>query len=404
MSDPLLTIRGLRKSYGEVEVLRGIDLEVGRGETVALLGPSGSGKTTLLRVLMGFEQGTGEVLLRGQRIDTVEPHRRGIGLVFQNYALFPHLDVRGNVTFGPRSLGWDRQRIESRLLELLRLVDLEGYAERKIGELSGGQQQRVALARALASGPDLLLLDEPLSNLDPDLRERTRGQLADALAQVETTCLLVTHEQDEAFELGDQVAVLSAGRLEQIDTPARLYGQPATAFVASFIGRSTMLEGWFANGGPAAASGEFAHLNLDLFEPDGGPRWTVRSPASPATGRHEFWSQGMRWQIWVRPEEWHVEPWGSAAELDQNVLGGIVRGVRFAGPLTFAKVVLEAGPTIEVASASVSAEQGTGAPTLGQKVGLRLADGACPVAFPAQHEAPHEASREGASVAPSWSK
>ncbi|REJ74305.1 MAG: ABC transporter ATP-binding protein [Acidobacteria bacterium] len=379
----MLKIRDLHLAYGAVEVLRGIDLDVERGETVALLGPSGSGKTTLLRVLMGFEQGSGIVELRGKRLDGVPPHRRGIGLVFQNYALFPHLDVRGNVLFGPRSLGWDASRCEERLGEMLELVGLTGYERRRIGELSGGQQQRVALARALATEPDLLLLDEPLSNLDPELRERTRQQLADALRAVETTCLLVTHEQDEAFELGDRVAVLSAGRLEQVDVPERLYRTPATAFVASFIGRSSVLDAWPTErrGGelrvrPLRADAEASWPVLAPTERSGSPIEVVGPPGGEAPLR-----------MWVRPEDWDVEVRGGERRHDaaadgsggEQWLSGTVADVRFAGALSYLEIV------VEEARIEVALLQGRVDPDALQRgcaVRLRPRSGALPVVFP----------------------
>lgn len=207
---------------------------------LVLLGPSGSGKTTTLRLLAGFEApDTGRLWVEGEEVTGVEPVARRFGMVFQHYALFPHLDVGENVAFGLESLGVRGDHLGQRVARALALVDLVGFERRRISQLSGGQQQRVALARALAPEPRVLLLDEPLSNLDPALRERTRREIRELIRRVGITTVFVTHEQDEAFDLGDRVAVLRAGRLEQVGTPEELYATPANEFVAEFVGRSS---------------------------------------------------------------------------------------------------------------------------------------------------------------------
>src|SRR4051794_5036912 len=209
---------------------------------LALLGPSGSGKTTTLRLLAGFDiPDAGRVWVEDEDVTGIEPVARRFGMVFQHYALFPHLDVGENVAFGLESLGIRGDALAERISRALALVDLAGFERRRIGQLSGGQQQRVALARALAPEPRVLLLDEPLSNLDPALRERTRGEIRELIQRVGITTVLVTHEQEEAFDLGDRVAVLRGGRLEQVGTPEDLYAPPANPFVADFVGRSTAL-------------------------------------------------------------------------------------------------------------------------------------------------------------------
>ena len=210
---------------------------------LALLGPSGSGKTTTLRLLAGFEApDSGRVVVDGEDVTRVEPVGRRFGMVFQHYALFPHLDVGQNVAFGLESAGTRGDELRGRVARALELVDLAGFERRRVGQLSGGQQQRVALARALAPEPRVLLLDEPLSNLDPTLRERTRREIRDLIRRLGITTVLVTHEQDEAFDLGDRVAVLRSGRLEQVGTPDELYSVPANLFVGGFVGRSSMLD------------------------------------------------------------------------------------------------------------------------------------------------------------------
>jgi ABC-type Fe3+/spermidine/putrescine transport system ATPase subunit len=235
-----LALDGLRIRFSDAVTVGPVSLDIARGEILALLGPSGSGKTTLLRLLAGFETpDSGRVRVDGEDVTAVPPARRRFGMVFQHYALFPHLDVGANVAFG---LASDAER-DRRTAEALRLVDLAGFERRKVQELSGGQQQRVALARALAPEPRVLLLDEPLSNLDPSLRERTRRELRELIARVGITTVFVTHEQDEAFDLGDRVAVLQQGRLEQCATPDELYERPASLFVAGFVGRANVLRG-----------------------------------------------------------------------------------------------------------------------------------------------------------------
>ena len=241
MDAPFLSLRGLTKRFEGAIAVHDLTLEVARGEILALLGPSGSGKTTTLRLLAGFETpDAGAILVSGEDVTRVAPAARRFGMVFQHYALFPHLDVGANVAFGLAARGEAAAR---RVREVLAMVDLAGYERRPVAALSGGQQQRVALARSLAPEPRVLLLDEPLSNLDPSLRERTRRELRRAIRQVGITTVFVTHEQEEAFDLGDRVAVLHRGRLEQVGTPDELYDEPASAFVAGFVGRTAALPG-----------------------------------------------------------------------------------------------------------------------------------------------------------------
>ena len=238
-----LRLEGLVKRFDGVVAVDGVSLALERGEMLALLGPSGSGKTTTLRLLAGFESpDAGRVIVDGDDVTRVEPVARRFGMVFQHYALFPHLDAGENVAFGLESGGARGDDLRRRVARALELVDLAGFERRRVGQLSGGQQQRVALARALAPEPRVLLLDEPLSNLDPTLRERTRREIRELIRRVGITTVLVTHEQDEAFDLGDRVAVLRSGRLEQVGTPDELYGTPANLFVGGFVGRSSTLD------------------------------------------------------------------------------------------------------------------------------------------------------------------
>jgi len=247
-----LSLESLAKAFDGRAVVRDLTLEVPRGEVLALLGPSGSGKTTTLRLLAGFEHAdSGRILVEGADVCGLRPEARRFGMVFQHYALFPHLDVGENVAFG---LAGPREDVARRVAEALAMVDLSGYERRAVSELSGGQQQRVALARSLAPSPRVLLLDEPLSNLDPSLRERTRRELRGALRRAGITTVFVTHEQEEAFDLGDRVAVLHEGTLEQVGTPDELYDAPATAFVAGFVGRSSRVPGPLAGGASGAVA------------------------------------------------------------------------------------------------------------------------------------------------------
>jgi putative spermidine/putrescine transport system ATP-binding protein len=233
-----ITLDGVRKRWSDAVAIGPLSLEIPRGEILALLGPSGSGKTTVLRLLGGFETcDAGRMVIGEEDVTAVPPARRRCGMVFQHYALFPHLDVGENVAFGLRG------NATAKVAEALALVGLDGFERRRVQELSGGQQQRVALARALAPEPRLLLLDEPLSNLDPSLRERTRRELRALIKRVGITSIFVTHEQEEAFDLGDRVAVLQAGRLEQLAPADELYDHPASLFVATFVGRANVLRG-----------------------------------------------------------------------------------------------------------------------------------------------------------------
>jgi ABC-type Fe3+/spermidine/putrescine transport system ATPase subunit len=233
---------GVRKQWSMTVTVGPLSFDVPQGEILALLGPSGSGKTTALRLLAGFEAAdAGRILIGGEDVTRTPPARRRCGMVFQHYALFPHLDVGENVAFGLAGRGKGEE--ERVVADTLRLVGLDGFERRRVQELSGGQQQRVALARALAPEPRVLLLDEPLSNLDPALRERTRRELRALIKRVGITSIFVTHEQEEAFDLGDRVAVLEAGRLEQLGTAEELYERPASLFVATFVGRANVLRG-----------------------------------------------------------------------------------------------------------------------------------------------------------------
>jgi putative spermidine/putrescine transport system ATP-binding protein len=241
---PAVSLRGVRKVFAEVTAVDGVDLDVRDGEFFAMLGPSGSGKTTVLRMIAGFETPTeGEVRLGGRDVTRLAPFDRDVNTVFQDYALFPHMNVLANVEYGLKVKKVPAKERRERALEALRTVRLEGYDKRKPGQLSGGQRQRVALARALVNRPKVLLLDEPLGALDLKLREEMQVELKAIQRQIGITFLFVTHDQEEALTMSDRIAVFNAGRIEQIGTPAEVYERPATAFVAGFVGTSNLIEG-----------------------------------------------------------------------------------------------------------------------------------------------------------------
>jgi len=354
----MLRLENLTRRFGETVAVDGVSLEVPAGEFLTLLGPSGCGKTTTLRMIAGFEHPTsGRVVLGGRDVSHLPPQTRGVGMVFQNYALFPHLDVWENVAFGLKSRGEKREAIGPKVERALALVEMAPYARRKVQALSGGQQQRVALARALAPEPPLLLLDEPLSNLDAALRERTRDELRALLKQLGMTAVFVTHDQEEAFALSDRVAVLDRGRLQQLGTPEALYAAPVNAFVASFLGRA----GFFA-GAVESVEGEHALCVLP-----GGARWRARLAADAPP------SPGESVRLMVRPEALALAGEGAGA------VPGRVLDRRFAGAATFYRVSVDGGSEVLVQGRPGEADPG-------DAVRLALHPRAEPVAF-----APEEA-------------
>ena len=327
-----LELDSLTKTFPGLRAVDGLSLSLARGEVLALLGPSGSGKTTTLRLLAGFESpDSGRVVVDGEDVTTTPPVRRRFGMVFQHYALFPHLDVGDNVAFGLESLGVRGPALAARVAASLALVDMTGFERRRVDQLSGGQQQRVALARALAPEPRVLLLDEPLSNLDPALRERTRRELRGLIHRVGITAVIVTHEQEDAFDVGDRVAVLRGGQLIQVGTPDELYANPRTAFVAAFIGRASEI--------PARL------LAADAVEVE-GIRWPVPWPGP------ELVRPGQAVLVLARPESLRL-----GAEGDGRV-HGVVIGRRFIGPTAHFTVRTDGGAVVEVAALAGAAREG----------------------------------------------
>jgi putative spermidine/putrescine transport system ATP-binding protein len=299
-----LVLEGLVKRFGDLAAVDGVDLELPPGELISFLGPSGCGKTTLLRMIAGLEQPTaGRVYLDGTDITELPPHTRDIGMVFQTLALFPHLDVAGNIGYGMRIRGASSADIRRRVDELLELVSLSGVGSRRISQLSGGQRQRVATARALALEPRLFLLDEPLSALDANLREDLQVELRLLQQKLRITTIMVTHDQREAMTMSDVVVVMRDGRIEQVGAPLEVYRRPASAFVARFIGTTNLLEGSPDGGG--------VHVS--------GRRFTLAAEAPTAASDRVL--------ISVRPEEARIVE----ASSQPNTLEGRVVFVRDLG-------------------------------------------------------------------------
>ena len=310
-----LRLDSVSKSFGAVQALKPLSLDVGAGELLALLGPSGCGKTTTLRIIAGFEfPDTGSVLVGGRDITDLPPNRRNLGMVFQNYSLFPHMTVEENVAFGltVRGIGAEERRKEvARMLELVRLA---GYGERQVHQLSGGQQQRVALARSLVTNPAILLLDEPLGALDKNLRESMQFELRDLQRRLGITSILVTHDQEEALTMSDRVAVMSDGLVVQIGTPTDVYERPSSRFVAEFLGTANILTGAVEGQGGAG----IWSVALDIAKGAKG-LMAESAPAQP----------GRRVMMAIRPERLRIVKAGTGV-LDARVRDIVFRGSYFA--------------------------------------------------------------------------
>jgi ABC-type Fe3+/spermidine/putrescine transport system ATPase subunit len=268
----LLSIRNISKSFGRTPVLRSISLEIAEGEFLTILGESGSGKTTLLRIIGGFETAdSGEILMGGERLDRLPPYRRRVNTVFQHYALFPHLTVEENVSYGLRVAKLRKEEVAARVEQALAMVKMSAFANSKPAKISGGQQQRIALARALVNRPRLLLLDEPLSALDANLRRQMQVELKSLQREVGISFVFVTHDQDEAMVMSDRIALLRMGELEQVASPREIYDRPATVYTAQFIGRTNLLRGE-VKGGIARCHSLTWPVNL----PDGPVLFSLR--------------------------------------------------------------------------------------------------------------------------------
>jgi ABC-type Fe3+/spermidine/putrescine transport system ATPase subunit len=345
----LLSIRSVAKHFGKNLVLRDISLEIAEGEFLTILGESGSGKTTLLRILAGFEQPTsGEVWMSGERLDTQPPYRRRVNTVFQSYALFPHMTVEQNVGYGLAIAKRPAAEVESRVAEALAKVKMSAYAKSKPSKISGGQQQRIALARALVNRPQVLLLDEPLSALDANLRREMQVELKALQREVGITFIFVTHDQDEAMVMSDRIALLRSGELEQVASPREIYSRPATSYTAQFIGHTNLLHADVHNG-----TAMCDRLAWPTSLPDGEALFSLRpesirlakaapapissSPINSSKISSQKIAASIRFRATLRDQAFH----GATELLRVECAGGLVLTIRTAshelpkGPLEF---------------------------------------------------------------------
>jgi putrescine transport system ATP-binding protein len=338
---PLLRVEGVVKNFGNFRAVDRLSLDIRTGEFFALLGPSGCGKTTLLRMLAGFETpDEGRILLKGQDIAQVLPHQRPVNMMFQNYALFPHLSVRDNIAFGLKRAGMTRADIATRVAEMVALVRLEGLETRKPDQLSGGQRQRVALARSLARRPEILLLDEPLAALDKKLRESTQVELMELQRCLGTTFIIVTHDQDEAMTMAGRIGVMDAGRLGQVGTPRELYETPASRWIAEFIGDVNLFEG-------QVQKREADRLTISTREAGAlavaMPRSSVIKPIV---------------SVAIRPEKIKLSRRGPISDAAHahalNRLEGVVTDVSYLGGATIYKVKLDSGAIVRASMANTA--------------------------------------------------
>jgi putrescine transport system ATP-binding protein len=334
---PFLQIKRIIKQYDDVFAVDDVSLNIQKGEIFALLGSSGCGKSTLLRMLAGFEVPTsGQIVLEGRDIVGLAPYERPINMMFQSYALFPHLSVWDNVAFGLRRDHLPKAEVEERVARMLDLVQLKAFAKRKPHQLSGGQQQRVALARSLAKRPRLLLLDEPLGALDKKLRERTQLELVGIIEQVGVTCVMVTHDQEEAMTMATRIGVMSEGKILQVGKPAEIYETPNCRFVADFIGSVNSFRG-----------------TIEVDEPD---HVVVRSPECQHFISHGITGTlGMAVHVAVRPEKMTVQltpprddERESPEQIGFNVVQGVIEDLAYLGSLTTYHVRLEGGTVVKV--------------------------------------------------------
>ncbi|ODN69619.1 ABC transporter ATP-binding protein [Methylobrevis pamukkalensis] len=327
---PYIQYQGITKRFGDFVAVKDLDLTIYEREFFALLGPSGCGKTTLMRMLAGFEEPTeGRILLDGQDMAGIPPYRRPTNMMFQSYALFPHMDVTENIAFGLKQDKLPKGEIDARVQEMLKLVKLEPFAKRKPHQMSGGQRQRVALARSLAKRPKVLLLDEPLGALDKKLREETQFELTDLQYELGMTFIIVTHDQEEAMTLADRIAVMDKGKIVQVATPAEIYEEPNTRYVADFIGNINILDA-----GVTASSADATKLTVP-----GIPAAIEVSRACPASvGDAAFFA--------IRPEKMHISL-DRPVETTVNALQGEIWDIAYLGDVSIYHVRLDNGSVVK---------------------------------------------------------
>jgi putrescine transport system ATP-binding protein len=334
-ANPIVQIRGLTKSFADVNAVDAVDLDIYAGELFAILGGSGSGKTTLLRMLAGFEQPTqGSILIDGSDMTTVPPYERPVNMMFQSYALFPHMSVEQNVAYGLKKEGMGKSEVAPRVNAILDLVKMSHLAKRKPDALSGGEQQRVALARALVKRPKLLLLDEPLAALDKKLREHTQFELMNLQEELGITFVVVTHDQEEAMTLSTRIAVMNQGRFEQVGTPGEVYEFPENRFIADFVGNINLLEA-------KVLATETDRLRLYCDQ-------TASELEVPCMGNPDASVEpGAKYWVAVRPEKIYISK-EAPTEKDRTVLKGTVLDLGYFGNLSVYRVRLASGEILQV--------------------------------------------------------
>ena len=331
-AEPYVRVLNVTKRFGATVAVDDVSLDIYRGELFALLGGSGSGKTTLLRMLAGFERpDSGRILLDGQDVADVPPYDRPVNMMFQSYALFPHMTVEQNIAFGLKMDGLPRSEIRDRVAAMLELVQLKGFEKRRPHELSGGQRQRVALARSLVKQPKLLLLDEPLGALDKNLREQTQFELVTIQEKLGITFIMVTHDQEEAMTMATRLAVMNHGYLAQVGTPAEVYEYPQSRFVAEFLGTANVFEGLIKAEGPTGALIESTEFDA-FFQSD-------TDPPKP---------EGARVFVAVRPEKMRIRRADAGENAGTNRLVGTVRDIAYYGDFFMFVVALPEGKSIRV--------------------------------------------------------